>query len=104
MNDVKIYKPSKNVMQSGHANTLGWIIEYEPKSRHNNIEPLMGWTSSSDTLSQIKLNFPSRAEAIAFAQKHGWAYSLMPEHRRRIKPRSYSDNFKYIPDGNHKKA
>jgi len=97
MKNVKIYKPSKNVMQSGRAKLSNWVLEYEAESTRK-VEPLMGWTSSEDTLNQVKLDFPSRADAIAFAQKHDLGYTLLPEHIRKVKPRNYSDNFKYIPE------
>ncbi len=96
MNDVKIYKPSINVMQSGRGRSSGWVLEYETKTSRE-IEPLMGWTSSKDTLNQVEIDFATRADAIAFAQKKGWNYTLLAENTRRLKPRSYSDNFKYIP-------
>ncbi len=103
MTYVKIYKASKNVMQSGRARISDWILEHEPSGRHI-VEPLMGWTSSNDTLRQVRLKFPTRADAVAFAQKKGWSYILLPENIRRLKPRNYSDNFKYIPETDHKKA
>lgn len=93
---VKIYKPSKNVMQSGRAKTMLWILEYERQSERKP-EPLMGWTESGDTLNQVRLKFTSREEAEAYAVKNGWEITVLPEHIRRVKPRNYTDNFKYIP-------
>ncbi len=102
MTDVKIYKASKNVMQSGRSPS-NWILEHEPKGTRR-VEPLMGWTSSENTLNQVRLKFLSRAGAVAFAQKKGWNYVLLAENIRRIKPRNYSDNFKFIPEMGDKKA
>ncbi len=90
-------------MQSGRAKASGWILEYETNSQRK-VEPLMGWTSSGDTLNQVKLNFDTSADAVAFAEKNNWQYNLLTENKRRVKPRNYSDNFKYIPANSDKKA
>ena len=94
---AKIYRPSRSAMQSGRAHVEGdWVLECEtPTARRP--ESLMGWTSSCDTLNQVMLHFPSQEEAIRFAQDKGWAYTVLPEHERIVKPRNYVDNFKYIP-------
>ncbi len=94
--DVKIFKPSKTAMQSGRGKSDGWILEYESDSSRQ-AEPLMGWTSSSDTLNQVKLKFDDKDSAIAFAENKGWSYVVLAENKRVIKPRNYGDNFKYIP-------
>ncbi len=94
--NVRIYKPSKNTMQSGLAKTKDWILEYEASSRRGP-EPLMGWTASGDTDNQVKLRFPTQEQAIAYAQEQGWTFTLAPAHERIVKPRNYVDNFRYIP-------
>ncbi len=101
--NVKIYKPSKNVMQSGLGKCKIWVLEFVSTGRIEP-EPLMGWTSSEDTLSQTRLNFDSREEAIEFADNKGWSYEVATEQARRVKPRNYVDNFKYIPPNDDKKA
>ncbi len=93
---ARIYPPGKNSMQSGHANSRGWRLEYELESPREP-EPLMGWTRSGDTLNQVSLRFDTREECIRFAENKGWTYTVCPSHARRIKPRNYADNFKYIP-------
>jgi hypothetical protein len=93
---VRIYKPSKNVMQSGRARTQGWVLEYEPETPRQP-EPLMGWTAAGDTLGQVRLHFASVEDAVAYAHKKGWGYTVLPAHERRVVPRNYVDNFKYIP-------
>lgn len=94
--DVRIYQPSKSAMQSGRAKAQGWMMEYELKTaRHP--ENLMGWTASDDTLNQVRLSFPTMDEAVAYAQKKGWGYTVQPAHQRIVRPRNYVDNFKYIP-------
>lgn len=91
---VKIYKPAKSAMQSGRANTERWILEYElPTPRRP--EWIMGWTSSGDTLNQVRMRFESSDAAVAFAEEQGWQYTLSDTHARKIMPRSYLDNFKY---------
>lgn len=91
--NVKIFKPSKNAMQSGRGKKSGWVLEHE---NHNigGAEPLMGWSPSRDTLNQVRLNFGSCDDAVAFAEKKGWDYIVLAANERRIKPRNYSDNFK----------
>jgi hypothetical protein len=96
MKQVRIYSPTRNVMQSGKAKTGGWVVEYElPTPRRP--DALMGWVSSSDTLNQVRLKFDGLEKAIAFVQEKGWGYSVLPAHERKVKPRNYADNFRYMP-------
>lgn len=101
--NVKIYSPAKSTMQSGLAKTEHWVIEYELETKRGP-EPLMGWTSSGDTLNQVKLKFPTLDEAVRFAQSKGWGYTVMPAHERKVKPRNYVDNFKYVPPEDQQQA
>jgi len=93
---AKIFKPAKNAMQSGRANTLEWVLEYELETPRRP-EPEMGWTSSGDTLNQVRIKFITKEAAIAFAEKEGLAYTVSETHARKVKPQSYIDNFKYHP-------
>ncbi|QRG05608.1 ETC complex I subunit [Xanthobacter dioxanivorans] len=89
---ARIYKPSRNAMQSGVAKTKHWVLDYEPEHARM-VEPLMGYTSSADMRSQIHLTFETKEEAIAYAQKRGIPFQVFEPHeagRRRI---AYSDNF-----------
>ena len=89
---ARIFKPARNAMQSGRANTKDWVLEFEPASARRP-DPLMGWTSSSDMNGQIRLMFESREEAIAYAQRHGIAFQLFePREAKRI-IKAYADNF-----------
>jgi len=91
---ARIYSPAKTAMQSGKAKTGYWVLEYEPE-KPKKIDPLMGYTSSSDMKSQIRLTFDTREEAVAYAQKHGIPYRIeLPKEtvRRQI---SYAENFRY---------
>ncbi len=90
---VRIYQPVQQLMQRGHVTGGHWLIEHEQESRRYP-EPLMGWTASSDTLNQVKLNFRTLEEAKQFAEKKGWDYSISAENPRKVKPRNYIDNFK----------
>lgn len=94
--NVKIYRPCTSTMQSGLGKTEAWVLEYELVSARRP-ETLMGWTSSEDTLNQVKLKFATLDEAVAFAQGKGWVYTVLPLHERKVKPRNYVDNFKYVP-------
>ncbi|TXL69477.1 ETC complex I subunit [Vineibacter terrae] len=94
---VRIYKPAKTAMQSGTGNTREWVIEAEPSRKE--IDPLMGWTSSRDTMNQVVLRFETREEAIAYAQKQGWMYSLAEPKTRAVRPRAYADNFAFTRIG-----
>ncbi|TDT94512.1 MULTISPECIES: ETC complex I subunit [Azorhizobium] len=95
---ARIYKPARNAMQSGVAKTKHWVLEYEPE-RPRQVEPLMGYTSSSDMKSQVRLRFETREEAVAYAERHGIPYQVAEPHepaRRRI---AYSDNFAHARVG-----
>lgn len=95
---ARIYKPARNAMQSGVAKTKHWVLEYEPE-RARTVEPLMGYTSSADMRSQIRLTFETKEEAVAYAQKRGIPFLVFEPHeagRRRI---AYSDNFAFTRAG-----
>jgi hypothetical protein len=93
---ARIYRRSKTAMQSGRGKTHSWVLEYEPATPRRP-EPLMGWVASGDTLNQVQLTFPTKEEAITFAERKGIAYSVLPEHERRVVPRNYADNFRPRP-------
>ena len=71
-------------MQSGRANTKRWLLEFEPESARE-VEPLMGWTSSRDTRSQLNLWFDSKDEAIAYAKRHNLMYQVEEPRERAIR-------------------
>jgi hypothetical protein len=91
---ARIFRPSRTAMQSGRATTRRWLLEYEPESPRA-VEPLMGWTSSADMRSQIVLEFDSRDEAVAYATNHEIPYQVFEPHPPKIRPKSYSDNFRF---------
>jgi hypothetical protein len=94
MTSVTIYRPSKTAMQSGHRNVQRWVLEFDAGSEKF-VEPLMGWTGSTNTTSQLRLNFDSREAAVAFAERHGLKYQIQEPKVRRIRPKSYAENFAY---------
>ena len=90
---ARIYKPSPSATQSGKGATKLWVLVYEPASAMH-VEPLMGWTSSSDMNRQITLRFGSKEEAVAYAERNGIAYRVEDEKVIERKVLTYSDNFK----------
>lgn len=91
---ARIYRPAKSAMQSGRAKTEEWILEFEQASPRK-IEPLMGYTASADTQTQVKLKFPTADAAIAYCEKHGLAYFVQKPAEPRRRRASYSENFAF---------
>jgi len=91
MKIAKIYKPTKTAMQSGTKKSNKWIVEYVTED--NGINPLMGWESSTDTLSEIKLEFKSKDLAIEYAKKNKIKYQLIEPNKRKTVIKSYAENF-----------
>ena len=91
MKKAKIYKPTKTAMQSGLGKNDKWIIEYIAKNP--GINPLMGWESSTDTLSELKLEFSTKELAIEYAKKNKIEFELIEPQKRKIVKKSYADNF-----------
>lgn len=91
---ARIYKPARNAMQSGTAKTNDWVLDYAPASARE-IDPLMGWTSSHDTQSQVRLRFESKEAALAYATEKGIDAQVVEPHSRKpnIRPRGYGENF-----------
>ena len=91
MKKAKIYIPNKNPMQSGLGKTSKWILVYETKDPTNN--PLMGWESSSDTYTELKLEFSSKDLAINYAKKKKIDFEVIEPKKRKVIKKSYADNF-----------
>ena len=91
MNKAIIYIPNKNPMQSGTGKKDKWILEFITKNPTKN--PLMGWESSSDTLSELKLVFTSKELAISYAKKNKINFDLIEPKKRKTVKKSYADNF-----------
>ena len=91
MKKAKIYKPSKTAMQSGIKKFDKWIIEFITKEP--GINPLMGWETSTDTYSELKLEFSSKELAIEYAKKNKIDFEIVESQKRKIVKKSYADNF-----------
>ena len=91
MKKAKIYIPNKNPMQSGNGKTDKWILEFETKDPTNN--PLMGWESSSDTYTELKLEFSTKELAINYAKKNKIDFEVLEPKIRKVVKKSYADNF-----------
>ncbi|MBA1337275.1 MAG: NADH dehydrogenase (ubiquinone) Fe-S protein 4 [Pelagibacterales bacterium] len=91
MKKAKIYKPTKSAMQSGKGKTKVWLIEFETKN--TGINPLMGWESSNDTMSEVKLEFTTKDQAINYAKTNNIEYNLIEPQKRKTIKKSYTDNF-----------
>jgi NADH dehydrogenase len=91
---ARIYQPARTAMQSGTARTRDWLLEFAPASARE-VDPLMGWTSSDDTQSQVRLRFPTVEAAQAYAKAHGIdADVVWPKARaQNIRARGYGENF-----------
>jgi len=95
---ARIYKPAKTAMQSGQAKTHEWVLDYEPEEPRV-VESLMGWTSSGDMKSQIRLKFATKEEAVAYAERHGIPYQVQDAKPAPRHGLSYADNFSYARRG-----
>jgi len=94
---ARIFQPARNAMQSGKGKADLWLLQFDAQTPRSS-DPLMGWTSSSDTKQQIKMRFDSKEDAIAYAKREGIAFIVQesPTASPSKRPgKSYSDNFKY---------
>jgi hypothetical protein len=91
---ARIFSPAKTAMQSGKAKTGHWILEFEP-AQPRRIDPLMGYTSSGDMLSQIRLTFETKEEAIDYAEKNGIDFQVQEPKEAKRRQISYAENFRY---------
>ncbi|MBD3665915.1 ETC complex I subunit [Sulfitobacter aestuariivivens] len=91
---ARIFRPARTAMSSGTAKTKSWVLEFAPAEARE-VDPLMGWTSSSDTQSQVRLNFDSKEEAVEYARENGIdAVVQQPQTRKaNIRPGGYGENF-----------
>lgn len=91
---ARIYKPARNAMQSGTAKSRDWVLEFAPASARE-VDPLMGWTSSSDTQAQVRLRFSSKEAALEYAEDKGLEVQVTDPKPRKanIRARGYGENF-----------
>ena len=91
MKKAKIYIPAKTAMQSGRGKLKNWVLEFITKDP--SINPLMGWETSTDTLEEVVLKFPSKEKAIEYAKKNNISYNVIEPKKREFVIKSYADNF-----------
>jgi hypothetical protein len=91
---ARIFQPARTAMSSGTAKTRVWLLEFDQASARD-IDPLMGWTSSDDTQSQVRLKFDTREEAVEYAKEHGIDAQVEEPNKRKpnIRPGGYGENF-----------
>lgn len=91
---ARIYQPARTAMSSGAAKTHVWVLEYAANEARE-IDPLMGWTGSSDTQSQVRLRFATKAAALDYARENGIEASVVEPQKRKlnIRQRGYGENF-----------
>jgi len=90
---ARIYRPARNAMQSGKGKSKSWLLVFEQEAPRS-IDPLMGYTSSTDMTQQVRLSFETQEEAETYAQRNGIPYSVQPAHDATPKRVSYPDNFR----------
>ena len=91
---ARIYKPARTAMSSGMARTHSWVLEFAPATARE-VDPLMGWTSSSDTQAQVRMRFKTKEEALEYAEEHGIDAEVFEPKKRKanIRPGGYGENF-----------
>ena len=91
---ARIYQPARNAMQSGTAKTHDWVLEFAHDTARK-VDPLMGWTGSPDTQSQVRMKFPTKEAAIEYAEANNIAFTVTEPHKRKpnIRPQGYGENF-----------
>ena len=91
MKKAKIYIPAKTATQSGRGKLKDWILEFTTKDP--SINPLMGWETSTDTLEEVVLKFPSKEKAIEYAERNNISYNVVEPKKKEFVIKSYADNF-----------
>ena len=91
---ARIYQPARTAMSSGTAKTKNWVLDYAPASARD-VDPLMGWTSSGDTQTQVRLRFASKDAALEYAKAHGIDAQVVEPKKRKpnVRAGGYGENF-----------
>ena len=93
MPTARIYQRLKNSMSSGRGHTDQWQLDFvDTQSRA--ADPLTGWAGDGDTRNQVRLSFPTEAAAVAYCEKQGWDFAVIPAPQKTLKLQSYADNFR----------
>jgi hypothetical protein len=90
---ARIYQRPKSAPQSGRAHTDDWVLEFE-RAEAQKPDPLMGWSGSGDTQTQVALVFDSAEQATAYAERYGIEARVIPTPPRKLKLQAYADNFR----------
>lgn len=93
MSIARIIEADRKATQSGKAGTGRWMLEFE-RSEPQRPDPLTGWNGSGDTRTQVRLSFATKEDAVAYADRHGLAYHLVPAPKTTLKIQAYADNFR----------
>jgi hypothetical protein len=93
MTIARISEMERKTTQSGKANAGRWLLEFE-RAEPLRPDPLTGWNGSGDTNTQVRLTFDSKDAAIAYAERHGLGFHLVPAQPVRLKIQAYADNFR----------
>ena len=93
MTVARIIEADRRATQSGKAAAARWTLEFE-REQPQRPDPLTGWNGSGDTRTQVRLGFPSKEAAIAYAEKHGFDYHVIPAAPVSLKIQAYADNFR----------
>ena len=93
MTIARISEIDRRTTQSGKANNGRWLLEFE-RQQPVRADPLTGWNGSGDTRPQVRMTFPTKEAAIAYCERHGFAYHLVPAPPVRMKIQAYADNFR----------
>lgn len=94
----RIYKPVKPATQSGSWGSHAWRMDWDPLPKGHRWEnPLMGWQSSADAMQGTKIQFKSKEDAVAFAEKQGYEFYVSEPQERRFVPKAYANNFLHEP-------
>jgi hypothetical protein len=93
MTVARILEQDRRTTQSGRANTGRWVVEFE-RQEALRPDPLTGWNGSGDTNTQVRMTFPDKDAAIAYCDKHGLDYHVIPAAPVSLKLQAYADNFR----------
>ena len=93
MPTARIIENSRKTTSSGRAKTGGWSLEFE-SARPQRADPLTGWVGNADTTTQVRLAFERKEDAIAYCEKHGYDYHIVPAAPVALKIQAYADNFR----------
>jgi len=90
---ANIYQPARNPMQQGTNGIKNWRVDFDMRERWEN--PMMGWTSSADPLSNIAMEFATKEEAVEFCTRQGWGVFVRDLPRKKVFTKNYGDNFSW---------